>query len=237
MSHPFRFKQFQVHDHLSTMKVGTDSVLLGGWCKPPQTGHILDIGTGCGIIALMLAQKSDATLTAIDIHEPSVKQANENFRLSPWPERLKAEQASLEEFAMKHQYGFDFIVANPPFFINSLKPKQHERLLARHAQPDFIDVFLRSVAILLKTGGRAAFIIPMQTFKAIEGNIGTTGLNLVRTAKVYSKPGALATRILIEAGKDTIKTTEDESIIIMDQNQQYTEQFQALAKEYYLFMV
>lgn len=236
MSQPFRFKQFQVHDHLSTMKVGTDAVLLGAWCRPPQTGQILDVGTGCGIIALMIAQKSDAQITAIDIHEPSVKQANDNFTQSPWPERVKAERVSLENFAMKHQQSFDFIVSNPPFFINSLKPKQSERLLARHAQPNFIDVFLRSIAILLNTGGRAAFIIPMQIFKAIEGNIGTTGLSLVRTAKVYSKPGALATRILVEAGKTTAKSTEDESIIIQDQNQQYTEQYQALTKDYYLFM-
>lgn len=237
MSQPFRFKQFQVHDHLSTMKVGTDAVLLGAWCRPPQTGHILDIGTGCGIIALMIAQKSDGQITAIDIHEPSIKQANDNFRYSPWSGRLKAKGVSFEDFSMKHQQGFDFIVSNPPFFINSLKPKQHERLLARHAQPDFIDVFLRSVAILLKPGGRAAFIIPLQIFKLIEEKVVFAGLSLVRTAKVYSKPGALPTRILVEAGKTKSGSLEDDSIFIMDQNQQYTEQFQALTKDYYLFMV
>lgn len=218
------------------MKVGTDAVLLGAWSRPPQTGHILDVGTGCGIIALMIAQKSDAQLTAIDIHEPSVEQANNNFRQSPWPERLKAERASLETFAMKHQQRFDFIVANPPFFINSLKPKQAGRLLARHAQPDFIDVFLRSIAILLNPNGRAAFILPLQVFNTIEGKIGTTGLNLFRIAKVYSKSGAMASRILIEAGKIISETTEEDNIFIMDQNQQYTEQYQLLSKDFYLFM-
>jgi tRNA1Val (adenine37-N6)-methyltransferase len=237
MSQPFRFKQFQVHDHLSTMKVGTDAILLGAWCRPPQTGHILDVGTGCGIIALMLAQKSDATITAIDIHEPSVIQANENFRNSPWQRRLNAERSSLEEFAMKHQQGYDFIVSNPPFFINSLKPKQQERLLARHTQPDFIDVFLRSVATLLKPVGRATFIIPMQASKSIEEKIATTGLNLIRTATVQSKPGAMTTRILVEVGKTNFGSLQDDSIFIMDQNNQYTKQFQALTKNYYLFMV
>jgi tRNA1Val (adenine37-N6)-methyltransferase len=122
MASVFRFRQFQVCDQQSTMRVGTDAVLLGAWACPPENGRILDIGTGCGILALMMAQKSNAAITAIDIHQESIQEAKENFSRSPWPNRLSAKHTGIAEFSESHQSKFNYIISNPPFFNNSLKP-------------------------------------------------------------------------------------------------------------------
>lgn len=236
MNQPFRFKQFLVHDHLSTMKVGTDSVLLGAWARPPAIGRMLDLGTGCGILALMIAQKTEGHIVAIDIHAPSVAQAHENFMQSPWPDRIMALQSSHEEYSKNNKQVFDYIVSNPPFFMNSLKPVLENRLLARHARPDFIDLFVQSIRNLLTPDGKAAFIIPVQTFTMIGHKLSMIGMPLLRRALVYAKPDIPPTRVLVETGKYNTGSMQEEDIIIYDHNQQYTSAYKKLTQEYYLFL-
>ena len=164
MSNPFfKFKQFTVYHDRSTMKVGTDGVLLGAWT--PFTGkekHVLDIGTGCGLVALMLAQRiHNAQITGIDIDVASVGQANENFQASPWPERLKAELVPVQELSCQTDLRYDLIVSNPPFFVSSLPNPRQERMQARHTCTLSHEDLLHAVVALLEPQGTFALVLPV----------------------------------------------------------------------------
>ena len=128
----FSFKAFSLSDRNSGMKIGTDGVLIGSFASTYSAKKVLDIGTGCGIIALMVAQKTLGEIHAIDIDQDSVKQAEENFRNSPWPGYFKIFHASLQDFSPPEDILYDLIVCNPPFFENSLKSSTKSRSLARH---------------------------------------------------------------------------------------------------------
>lgn len=236
MNQVFRFKQFHVTDNRSTMKVGTDAVLLGAWATPPPEGRILDIGTGCGVIAMMMAQKSEAYITAIDIHRPSVQQSEDNFGLSPWPKRLNAINISLEDFTLTHKACFDYIVSNPPFFLNSLKPQKNSLLLAKHADYRFMDLFTGSIASLLKTSGKAAFIIPLNLSETILSKSADQGLYMVRRANIFSKPSTAQTRVMVELARTETRTAEEEMIFIRNADHRYNEDYKALTKDFYLFL-
>lgn len=236
MNQAFRFKQFQVNDNHSTMKVGTDAVLLGAWATPPPEGRILDIGTGCGVIALMMAQKSEAHITAIDIHGPSVQQAKGNFGLSTWPERLNAINISLEDFTSQQKACFDYIISNPPFFLNSLKPQKDGLLLAKHADYRFMDLFTGSIASLLKNSGKTAFIIPPNLLETMLSKSAEQGLYMVRRANIFSKPGTAQTRVMVELARHEAGTAEEEIIFIRNADHSYNETYKALTKDFYLFL-
>jgi tRNA1Val (adenine37-N6)-methyltransferase len=118
----FRFKQFSVDDTGCPMKVGTDSVLLGAWAALENSRTILDIGTGCGLLAMIAAQRSEATITAIEIDPAAIEVAKSNFKRSLWSDRLEGICISLQEYLKEENPGlFDHIISNPPYFINSLK--------------------------------------------------------------------------------------------------------------------
>src|SRR3954470_3745964 len=146
----FRFKNFTVHQDKCAMKVGTDSVLLGSWLNPGNAKEILDIGTGSGIIALMIAQKSIADIDAIDIDHNAYLQARENFLISPWFFRLHASQCSLQEFSNESGKKYDLMISNPPYFHHASKPLKEERIQARHHDTLTFDDLVEGVKKLLK---------------------------------------------------------------------------------------
>ena len=124
---PFHLKPFSLNHHRSTMKVGTDSMILGTWTSVENINSILDIGTGCGIVSLLLAARSNAQITAIDIDKESIEEASENFNQSPFKERMQSLQIDLNVFSNNTSRQFDLIVSNPPFFVNNLKPEDEKR--------------------------------------------------------------------------------------------------------------
>ncbi len=174
----FRFKQFTIHDDQCAMKVGTDGVLLGAWAaqnhSPWLTTHssILDIGTGSGLIALMLAQRfPNAHILGIDIDADAVQQANENFAASPWSNRLHAEHISLQDMRLPLSWegkrGANLIVSNPPFFQNSLKAPNAARSTARHTDTlSYTDLIAHS-ANLLAPNGILSLILPIEAEEEI----------------------------------------------------------------------
>jgi len=235
-SNPFRFKQFVVEDDSSSMKVGTDAVLLGSWARPPASGKILDIGTGSGVIALMMAQKSQAYITAIDIHESSIAQAEKNFAKSPWGNRIKAINTSLEDFADSCNQKFDFIISNPPFFINSLKPKKERLTLAKHADGSFIDNFTNDLYRLLNPSGKTALIFPGQPYPLIEQKFKAVSLFPSRIAEVHSRPCAPLSRVMVEFEKNNGTGCSMESIFIRGDDRRYTNEYIMLTQDFYLFL-
>ena len=173
MSKPFQFKEFCIEQDRCAMKIGTDGVLLGAWTKPNDVLSILDIGTGTGLIALMLAQKSQSeTIDALEIDEDAYEQAVGNFEQSPWADRLFCYHASLLEFAKEIDEQYDLIVSNPPFYAENYPSTDPKRNKARFAASLPFEHLFACVAKLLSPEGHFNMIAP---FKEEE--------NLLQTAK------------------------------------------------------
>ncbi|NJN77877.1 MAG: methyltransferase [Saprospiraceae bacterium] len=152
---PFRFKQFQIHQDKTAMKVGTDGVLLGAWADVLESESILDIGTGTGLIALIIAQRNqNAMVDAVEIDESSYEQAKQNFEESSWTKRLNIYQSSIQDYAKNCGKQYDLIVSNPPYFVNSTKSKQEDKNQVRHTDSLSFEELIKSVNILLEISGR-----------------------------------------------------------------------------------
>ncbi len=159
-SQEFVFKQFTILQDKCAMKVGTDAVLLGSWVNTSNTKKVLDIGTGTGIISLMLAQKSDATIDAIDIDANACMQALQNASNCRWKDRIHIHHISLQQFAASSDHRYDLIVSNPPYFVDSSKASEESRTNARHTDQLPFDDLLNGVLNLLSPEGKFYVILP-----------------------------------------------------------------------------
>lgn len=214
------------------MKVGTDGVLLGCWTDVPAEGSVLDIGTGSGLIALMVAQRTQAQIDAIDIASDAYEQACINFAQSPWNERIKAYIASIQEWQTQEQY--DLIVSNPPYFNNSLKNPDKGRELARHTDSlSYADLFAHS-ARLLKDEGRLSIILPAEAESEACNLARTHGLSLTRVTRVYSKESKPARRVLLSWTKKADCVVQEDILVLENAEGGRSTQYQELAKDFYL---
>ncbi len=233
MANPyFKFKQFTVYHDLCAMKVGVDGVLLGAWANCPEAKSILDIGTGSGLIALMLAQKTDAIITAIDIDEGAFRQSILNFKNSPWFDRLNSVNLSLQEFQLQSLQKFDCIVSNPPFFVDSLKPDENSRTLARHTDTLSHRELLQISSNLLHQDGKIYIILPTKEAEILVAE--NKSLYCSRKMRIYSKPGMAAHRILLEFSLQECSCTESELTIETEVRHNYSPEYRELTKDYYL---
>ena len=230
----FTFKQFFIEDDLCAMKVGTDAVLLGAWTDVHGAEKILDIGTGCGIIALMLAQRSKATITAIEIEPKASRQAAMNFTSSPWKDRLKLQCIPLREFAEGDDTAFDLIVSNPPYFTDSLRSFLPERNLARHNESIDLHLLLHASYGLLHESGRCSFIIPSAEEKRLSDHAVLNNFHLVRKTSVIAREGKPPGRSLLEFSKQRPQKAVAEFMTVRDAHGNYTDTFRDLTKDFYL---
>ena len=215
------------------MKVGTDGVLLGTWANVDLSEHILDIGTGTGLIALMLAQRSEADIDAIDIDADACEQAKENAEKSPFRERIKVFHSPLNQYKSNTQY--DLIVSNPPYFMDSLKCPDGKRSLARHTDTLSLDDLVEDSMNLLSPVGKLALIIPFDQRDLIISIAKKNGLFVTRETHVLPTPQAAPKRLLIELSK--LEATPQQTYLTIEiERHQYTEEFIRLAKDFYLKM-
>lgn len=220
------------------MKVGTDAVLLGAWTNISQSQYALDIGTGCGIIAIMLAQRSPTLqIEGIDIDNDSVEQARENAAATPWHNRLRFIQGPLQMFSPHPGEPYSLIISNPPFFTRSLKSISDRKNRTRHDVSLDHDVLIRNSYRLLKEGGRLSVILPSEAGDIFIEKCSNTGLNLERLCRVYPRTGKQGRRVLIEFGKHT-KVNEPgfNALEIMNRSGDYTEEYIKLTRDFYLFI-
>lgn len=236
---PFRFKQFQVAHDRCAMKVGTDGVLLGAWCAAPDPGRILDVGTGTGVIALMMAQRyPQAAITAIEIDAAAAEQALANFGESPWSHRLNCLQTSLQDYVQTKPEAFELVVCNPPFFAagRHLAPAGEARKLARSSKQLTLLELFEGSALLLAPAGRLGLILPedMQT-EALNTAAGA-GLYASRLTRVFPKVGKPCHRILMEFEKGKQMAVASDAITIQasDRRNDFTGAYRALTGEFYL---
>ena len=227
----FRFKQFAVEQDDVAMKVGTDGVLLGAWASCDGAERILDIGTGTGVIALMLAQRNtEAKIHAVEIDSTATQRARSNFDMSPWAERLDVECCAVQAFNRAEK--FDLIISNPPYFVDSLLPPDAKRSTARHTHDLTFEELDKAVCRLLADDGRFALILPTAEF---EKYLSITHLHLVRRCDVHPTTGAAVKRVMAEFAKSKIATPANENITIEQQRRgDYTEEYRTLTKDFYL---
>lgn len=235
----FRFKQFVVHQDRCAMKIGTDGILLGAWAQAEQPERILDIGTGTGLIALMMAQRfPNAIVDAVELEPNAAEQAARNFSASPWPERLNMHHQSIQSFASSglHDKAYSLIVSNPPWFVDSLKANESRRNLARHTDSLCHDELLNSVRLLLHSYGRFVVVLPFGDSTSFIHSAQERNLSCRRQCHVCSKPGLSPHRVLLEF--ETVPADSpvipQELIIENEQHHDYTESFRKLTRDFYL---
>lgn len=230
----FTFKQFHIDHSRCAMKVGTDGTLLGAWATLPANGRILDIGTGTGLIAIMAAQRtSKAKITAIDIDEDCVLQAQENIAASPWPDRIEVIHSALQEFDASEK--FDVIISNPPYFIDSQLSPDTARSTARHTTTLPFNELVTGVRRLLADGGHFSLILPpteMERFRSAARGV----MFVVRECHVWSTPTSGVRRIMAEfQAEPPTELTVVEKIVIEEKGRhEYSEEYRTLTRDFYL---
>lgn len=234
----FYFKKFAVNQSKTAMKIGTDAVLLGAWSSLDNNPNsILDIGSGTGVVALMLAQRSYAqTIDAVEIEENAYEQTVENFEQSNWSDRLFCYHASFQNFykEMKNEK-YDLIVSNPPFYTSSFKSKNQARHTARSTALLPFKELAKGVSKLLSETGVFSVIIPKKEVKGIIDITEKEQLFLNRICYVKGNPNSETKRCLLEFSKNK-KEIKKEKLIIETGRHRYTKEYVNLTKKFYLKM-
>lgn len=237
MKKPFKFKQFIVNQDQCAMKIGTDAVLLGAWTSiENHPFSILDIGSGTGVLSLMLAQRSNAQIIeAIEIDDNTFEQCVDNFEQSPWNDRLFCYHASLDEFVNEIDDTYDLIICNPPFYSETYKTENIQRDLARFQDAMPFDHLLESVGSLLSENGLFAVVIPFSEETQFKDLASKVNLFPKRITHVKGSTSTEIKRSLIEFSysKTTTKISE---LIIETSRHQYTNDYIKLTEDFYLKM-
>jgi len=228
----FEFKQFRIEQQKAAMKVGTDGVLLGAWAPIDNAGRILDIGTGTGLIALMLAQRSNAWIDAVEIDEMACEEAKFNFEQSAWSNRLHICHSDFLFFADSLCESYDLIVSNPPFFINSLKTNNAALTVARHNDLLSFNQLISGAQKLLSEAGRLCVIIPFTSCVEFRETARLAGFCLRRQTSIIPKSGRDPKRVLLEFTIQPGYPVEDE-LTVLDENGFYTENYKTLTAPFY----
>lgn len=234
----FQFKQFSLEQDRCAMKIGTDGVLLGAWTPiKKNTLSILDIGTGTGIIALMLAQRSSAEqIDALEIDEEAYEQATDNFENSPWNDRLFCFHAGLDEFIEEPEDEYDLIVSNPPFYSEDYKSSNDQRDLSRFQDAMPFEDLIEAAALLLSEKGIFSVIIPFKeesTFLALAKDYE---LFPIKISRLKGTPTSEIKRSLLAFSRNEVTEFPIDELIIETARHIYTPEYIFLTKDFYLKM-
>jgi len=234
---PFQFKEFTILQDKCAMKVGTDGVLLGAWTAiAPGVESILDIGTGTGLLALQMAQRSGADIIdAVEIEGNAFEQAVENFENSIWSDRLFCYHASLQEFVQEMDEKYDLIISNPPYFKPASQEIKKERAMARHHKNLSFQELLAASSKLLSDEGSCAFIIPYAEEQHFLQLAGKTGLHPYRITRVKGNDTTDLKRSLLQLSKEP-EDFKINAFSIELKRHVYTDEYIDLVKDFYLKM-
>lgn len=238
----FQFKQFLVKQDRSSFKVGTDGVLLGAWASVEHTRSILDVGTGTGLIALMLAQRgtagrvaSDMGIVALEIEKNACEQARENVRISPWNQWIRVINQSFQDYCGTGPAMFDLIVSNPPFFRESWKPDRQEKEISRHDTLLSLTELVSGVGELLAQEGKFCVILPVVESHVLQKLAEENVLHLHRICRVSPTTNMPAKRHLLEFRRSPAKGVRDSEMAIeKDKRHDYTDAYRELTRDFYL---
>jgi tRNA1Val (adenine37-N6)-methyltransferase len=235
MSGIFQFKQFAVNQTGCAMKINTDGVLLGALAEVANPQNILDIGTGTGVIALMLAQRfSSAKIDAVEIDEPASLTATKNFQNSPFADRLGIFHQDFERYFEEHpEKKYDLIVSNPPFHINSLESPKANKTVAKHTDKDFFEGLITDVAQHLTENGLCWLILPLQAAELVKGRALINELFLQRVITVHSFEHSIPHREVLCFGLNRCEA-ESSKLVIYESVGNYSAEYKLLLKPYFV---
>ena len=227
----FKFKQFEIHQDRCAMKVGTDGVLLGAWA--PGGKRILDIGSGTGLISLMMAQRfPEAQVLGIDMDGEACEEAAENVAASPFAGSVHVSRCPLQDFLSSQPY--DAIVSNPPFFVDSLKNPDVKRSLARHTDTlPFADLFA-GARRLLTEHGFLSIVVPTEVFGRVEEEAYYKGFTLVRKCMVKTVERKAPKRLLLTFSRSRMGNFEESTEVLQLPDGSRSEWYSRLTEEFYI---
>ena len=240
MANPyFQFKQFTVHQEHTAMKVCTDACLFGAWTAlDPQiqvAQKILDIGSGTGLLSLMLAQKSTALITAIEIEDGAYKQTKANFEASPWQDRLQVEHLPIQDYAANYKHLlYDCVITNPPFYEGDLQSPNASKNVASHSVALPWEDLATAAATLLQDHGAWFVLVPTLRAYTMQKLAGNYGMQLSQEVLMYNDAKHLPIRAMLKFIKQPETAIQRNKIIIKNDDQSYSPEFTFLLKEYYL---
>lgn len=231
----FKFKHFTIHQEHASFKVTSDSVLLGAWAAVEGARNILDIGTGTGLLALMAAQRSVARIVAIEPDHNSYVQAGLNFDASPWKNRIILLNTPVQDFNPEGGSGFDAIISNPPYFIDSLLNPDADKACTRHtitlSQADLLGAVVR----LLNPGGTLHMVLPVTEAKRFLSLAVTYDLFCSRRMLVRPTPAQPPSRVLMSLRRGGPQSCDESEIIIEKGGRHiYSDEYVSLTKDFYL---
>lgn len=233
----FTFKQFFVAHDRCAMKVGTDAILLGAWAPVPQTGCVLDIGCGSGIITLMLAQRSPDAVTfeAVEVEAEAGAQAEENRQASPWASRISVVNRDIEAFTAQTASRYAVIVSNPPYFASGSACRNEARSKARYTESLSHETLLQCAASLLEPEGRFCVVLPSQVASDFCITACQQGWSIRQRLAVRERAENQPHRELLTLARQA-GPCERQTLIVRAANGSYSYDFRALTKDFYLFM-
>jgi tRNA1Val (adenine37-N6)-methyltransferase len=228
----FEFKQFSLHHGNPGLKISTEACLFGAWASLKARGHCLDIGTGCGLLASMLAQaNSSCTVKALEIHPEVANVAAENFNNSPFKERINVIPIDVIEYNPEEQ--FDFICSNPPFFTNHLAASDEAKHMAIHADHLSPADLAASIDRLLTEEGEFAVLYPADVLSLFEHSLQANGLFLHEKVTIHSNPSSPVLRVMASGSREKSPIKQDQINIKTEQGE-YSPAFIELLRPYYI---
>jgi len=231
-SNYFSFKQFTIHQEKAAFKVGTDGVLLGASADISGARRILDIGTGTGLIALMLAQRCDAEILALEPDSDSYNQCCENVGRSRWNDRIRVENTALQSFIYSEK--FDLIITNPPFFTDSLKNPDPRKSASRHNDSLTNLELLKGASRLMADGGRLQVIMPYAEGNIFIAEASEHGFYCNNILKIRPLPTSEIRRMILTFSKQRLNPTEKFLTIEHGKRHEFTEEYINLTRDFYL---
>jgi tRNA1Val (adenine37-N6)-methyltransferase len=232
----FQFQQFKIEQRNAAMKVGTDGVLLGAWTPVnDQINRVLDVGTGTGLVALMLAQRCPkAYIDAVEIDALSVWDAQKNFENSLWAERLHIENITFQKFSRQSQLNFDLIVCNPPFFSNSIQNKCDRKATARHNHSLNQDDLIYGALKLLSANGALSVILPISDYENFRMKTARLGMYEHCRLLVKPTPSKPVKRVVALWKKNFSHDFKSEEMVLEITRHQYSDYFRKITDAFYL---
>lgn len=231
---PFFFKKFGLFHHRSTMKIGTDAILLARWIEVSENDNVLDIGTGCGLIPLMLAQKGIKSADAVEIDKDSYEEAAQNFSNSAWKSQLIAINEDVKEYAAHCEKKYDLVVSNPPFFFGDNIPEKAKKGLARHTNTLSYSDLLSAAKKIMKPSGRFALVLPARESKTFLKEAENQGFYLEKELLIVPIEGKEPNRINMQLVVNQVNNVDSETFVLRYPDHSFTKEYKDFLKDYYL---
>ncbi len=231
---PFFFKKFGMFHHRSTMRIGTDAVLFAQWVDVSSSDNALDIGTGSGIIPLILAQKGVGSVDAVELDLDSYEEASLNFDISVYSDKLRVVQNDVNVYAENVTKKYDLIVSNPPYYASDVKPIKEKKVMARHVSTLSFRDLLLSARKMMKDDARFALVLPFYESKLFIKEAEGLGFYLQKEFLISPIDGKEPNRVNMQFVLNEVKEVETKLFTIRNKDYSYTEEYKEFLKDYYL---